>query len=135
MVQNNKGMNEKIFVTRGQFLGTFAKYAVSQSPYPRPDNLELVIDRLNENVNNWFDNAPMGVAEFDNRQQLENVLATNTELIPEFQAWNDTKNSGNEAELHFVSRYDAPGNPDDDFIDLEALWRNVAVEIERESKL
>lgn len=124
----------KIYVTRGQMIGTFAKYAVSQSPYHRPDNLEKVLDRFNDNINDWFDNAPMGVAVFDDFKQLESVIATNTELIPEFQAWNNPKNSDAEAELNFVSRYDAPGNPDDDFIDIEALWRNVAIELEKESK-
>jgi hypothetical protein len=125
-------MGKPVFVSKSVLLGVFAKYAVQQSPYHRPNNLEKVLDRLNENLDDLFKDEPLGVREFKNWQELESHLAVATELIPEFQQWNNRKNGNEEPSLAFISRYDTPGDPDDDFIDLEALWRNVANEIERE---
>ena len=51
--------------------------------------------------------------------------------IPEFLAWNERKN-GNQLEYKFLDRYSKDDNPDDDFIDLDALIRNVANSIIRE---
>lgn len=123
-------MGRSIFVMKSELLGTIAKYAVSQSPYHRPENLELVLDKLNEAISPVFDKADMGVGEFSDRLSLEAFISRHLAKIPECVAWNERKN-GNDAPLHFTSRYDVGGDPDDDFIDLEALERNVAVEIER----
>jgi len=123
-------MNKNIFVTKSELLGTIAKYAVSQSPYHRPDNLELVLDKLNEAISPVFDRADLGVGEFSDRVSLEAFISRHLAKIPEYVAWNERKN-GNEAPLQLTSRYDTGEDPDNDFIDLEALERNVAVEIER----
>lgn len=124
-------MNKKLFVTKGQLMGTIAKYAVQQSPYHRPDNLETVLDKLNELISPLFDKADLGVGEFSDLLSLEAFLHRHLAQIPEYVAWNDRKN-GNEAPFQFTSRYDTETDPDDDFIDLEALERNVAVEIQHE---
>ena len=121
----------KIYVTKKVLLGTFAKYAVQQSPYARPDNLELVIDKLAEELRRSFKLAQLEVGEFSDRLSLEAYLSRILRDIPEYTAWNEPKNHS-DASFKFTSRYDAPGNPDDDFIDLDALERNVAVEIERD---
>lgn len=125
-------MSKGIFTSKSQLLGTFAKYAVQQSPYHRPDNLEVVLDKLNDMISELFDKAPMGIGEFSDHVTLEVFLYRYLTKIPEYVAWNDRKN-GNDAPMQFTSRYDTDGDPDDDFIDLEALERNVAVEIKRES--
>jgi hypothetical protein len=122
-----------IFVTKSELLGTFAKYAVQQSPYHRPDNLELVLDKFNGMIEPGFKKANLGVGEFSDFNTLEAFLHRHLEKIPEYVAWNDCKN-GNNAPMKFTSRYDTHDNPDDDFIDLDALERNVAVEIDRLSK-
>lgn len=126
-------MSKGIFTSKSQLLGVFAKYAVQQSPYHRPDNLEAVLDSLNEMISEPFDKAPLGIAEFSDHVTLEAFLHRHLAKIPEYVAWNDRKN-GNDAPMQFTSRYDAGGNPDDDFIDLEALERNVAVELKRENE-
>lgn len=118
----------KIYVTKGQLLGTVAKYAVQQSPYHRPDNLELVLDKFNELVSPAFDKAPLGVGEFSDHVSLEAFIGRFLGKIPEYVAWNDRKN-GNDEPMKFTSRHDGPGDPDDDFIDLDALQRNVSIEI------
>ena len=51
-------------------------------------------------------------------------MALHLKSIPEFNLWNERKN-GNKAPYSFVSRYSQP-HPDNDFIDLDALTRNVA---------
>lgn len=124
-------MRKHLYVTRGQLLGAFAKYAVQQSPYHRPDNLELVIDKLNDSIKDDFDAAPMMVYEFTATSNLHAYLTERLRLIPEYTAWNNRKN-GNDAPIKFTSRFDTNDNPDDDFIDLDALERNVAREIELE---
>ena len=121
-------MGKKIFVSKGELLGVLAKYAVSQSPYHRPDNLEVVLDKLNDMISEPFSKAPMGIGEFSDHTTLEAFLHRHLEKIPEYVDWNERKN-GNDAPMKFVSRYDTDNNPDDDFIDLDALERNVAVEI------
>ncbi|MDB5556979.1 MAG: hypothetical protein JWL86_6963 [Rhizobium sp.] len=124
-------MSKELYVMKSQLLGVFAKYAVSQSPYDCPDNLELVISELSKGIDSQFKNAPLGVAKFPNWQTLEEILGLVLATIPEYVAWNDRKN-GNDAPLHFTSRYDTGSNPDDDFIDLDALQRNVVTEIDRD---
>lgn len=122
---------KRLFVTKSQLLGTIAKYAVQQSPYHRPDNLEVVLDKFNELISPAFDKQPLKVGEFSDRISLEAFVSRHLAKIPEYVAWNDRKN-GNDAPMKFTSRYDTDSNPDDDFIDLEALERNVAVDIERD---
>jgi hypothetical protein len=126
-----KIVNKHIFVTKGQLLGTIAKYAVQQSPYHRPDNLEVVLDKFNDLIAPAFDKADLGVGEFSERVTLEAFISRFLRRIPEYEAWNERKN-GNDAPMKFTSRYDTGENPDDDFIDLDALERNVAFELERD---
>jgi hypothetical protein len=120
----------KLFLSEGMLLGVFAKYAISQSPYYRPDNLETVIDSLHKLLGDIFTNAPLGIAEFTDNE-LYDLLHVALARIPEYVSWNDRKN-GNDAPMQFTSRYDTNDNPDDDFIDLDALERNVIREIEVE---
>lgn len=124
-------MNKHIFVTKGQLLGVIAKYAIQQSPYHRPDNLEMVLDKMNDSIAPAFNKAPLEVGEFSDRVTLEAFISRFLRAIPEYVSWNDRKN-GNDAPMQFTSRYDTKNNPDNDFIDLEALERNAALELERE---
>lgn len=116
---------KKIRVSERQLLGSLAKWAVAQSPYHRPDNLEKVLDTLHEATKNDF--VESYVVTFNDTKQLVGFLNVQLKSIPELAAWNERKN-GNQAPYAFVSRYDSP-SPDDDFIDLDALIRNVANEI------
>lgn len=122
--------NKHIYVTKNYMLGTFAKYAVAQSPYPRPENLEIVLDKFEELIAPVFAKN-LDVGEFSDRFTLEAFIHRHLAEIPEYVAWNDRKN-GNDAPMKFISRYDGHTNPDDDFIDLDALERNIATEITKE---
>jgi hypothetical protein len=109
-----------LYVTTNRVAGDLASWAVQQSPYACPDNLQAVIERFvdlwserNEDCKQW---PSMGALE----AELDETFL----LIPELMAWNERRN-GREG-MGFSSRYDKP-SPDDDFIDLNALSRNVAM--------
>jgi hypothetical protein len=117
-----------MLVSPSQVAGTLAMWAVRQSPYPVPDNLELVIRRVEE----LFPCDEFGFHEVAGQDELYRLLAQIGEQIPELLAWNERKN-GNAAPIGFVSRYGRP-DPDNDFIDLYALWSNVARSVAAEER-
>jgi hypothetical protein len=103
-------------------------WAVRQSPYPVPDNLELVVRRFEE----LFPRDEIGFHEVAGEDELYKLVTTIGDQIPELLAWNERKN-GNQAPVGFVSRYGRP-DPDDDFIDLYALFSNVARSVSDEER-
>lgn len=119
-------MSQLLMNTRS-LLGAVAKWSVQQSPYHRPDNLELVLDKLHELTEPEFKKHRLGYMEFASMRDVGKFVSENLRQIPEYTAWNDRKN-GDNSPYGFTSAYDGPGNPDDDFIDLDALERNVADE-------
>jgi hypothetical protein len=131
---------KRIYITVSKVVGTVAKFAIQQSPYAVPDNLEIVCQKLNDALLNLefvkrtalpSDSSVFFTVEFSDCSAvscLEKVLTATLRTIPEYLAWNERKN-GNKAPLQFTSRYDAPSDPDDSFIDLGALERNVAMNI------
>jgi hypothetical protein len=119
----------EIIVTKKAVLSTVAKWAVQQSPYPRPDNLEVVLDKLNDLIKNEFGDF---ICRFQHDTGLRDYLHDRLIQIPEYWLWNDRKN-GNDAPMQFVSRYSTDENPDDDFIDLDALEMNVVRDLVNES--
>lgn len=130
IMEKPQEQNEKQFlVSKEYLLSEVAKWAVAQSPYHRPDNLEIVLDKFNEGMGKWS-NDNLGFEDFTYKRLIE-YLGRELKRIPEFMAWNERKN-GNQAQYKFTSRYDRKGDPDDDFIDLDALIRNVANSIVRE---
>jgi hypothetical protein len=118
-----------IVVTERMVLGNVAKMATQQSPYPRPENLEIVLDKLHAQIKDDFKDY---IVKFDTEKRLRNYLQNNLQQIPEYLAWNERKN-GIDAPMKFVSRYDTDDNPDDDFIDLDALEQNICNEILKEN--
>ncbi len=113
-----------LWVTTGDVAGQLARWAVQQSPYPVPAHLTLVLTRFQEL---WPHDPEMAVAikmlPWTDREALYQTIWETFEKIPALLAWNSPK-SGHGAEIVFVSRYGGP-SPDDDFIDLHALCRNV----------
>ena len=121
-------MEKHFLVSKRYILSEVAKWAVAQSPYHRPDNLEIVLDKLNNNLGEW--NDELGYKKFT-YEDLKWFLGKELKAIPEFLLWNERKN-GNKAQYKLVGRFSNENNPDDDFIDLDALIRNVANSIVRE---
>ena len=120
---------KEFLVSKKYILSEVAKWAVKQSPYHRPDNLEVVLDKLNEQIGKWSAEN-MGYEKFT-YNKLRDYLNRELKKIPEFLLWNERKN-GNQSEYKFIDRYSKDDNPDDDFIDLDALIRNVTNSIVRE---
>jgi hypothetical protein len=56
---------------------------------------------------------------------IKEYLKTLLYQIPEFMLWNERKN-GNKSKFQFVTRYSKNIDPDNDFIDIDALICNVA---------
>jgi hypothetical protein len=116
--------------------GKFAEWAVRQSPYDVPDGLESAIDKLVF----WFRprTNKRTIGEFEilstTSHELEQDILAAFHAIPEVLAWNERKN-GNDSPLQFVSMYDGAPDPDNDFIDIQALARNVAHDLWAESVL
>lgn len=116
-------------------LGAVAKWAVEQSPYHRPDNLEVVLDALNAATKDAFAKGELGFIELADHREVVKFLQENLRNIPEYMVWNERKNgrqgNGFSGAGHHddgsVTLYSAKA--DDDFIDLDALERNVANEI------
>lgn len=115
---------KNLIIGRNTVLGEFASHAVQQSPYTVPDNLQIAIEKLEKM---W----PVGdynpeYKEFYEMGDVRNTLSLLFDQIPEVLAWNERKNG--KQGMGFSSRHDQP-TPDDDFIDLHALARNIAMAV------
>ena len=122
-------------IVLGDIIGALSCWATRQSPYVCPDNLEYVLkeaDRIMKGDYVWekFSDMYMGYFDFIS---LEKYLAERLEQIPEFVAWNERKN-GNQAPFGISSRFDGARDPDDDFIDLGALYRNIVGQVMTEAE-
>jgi hypothetical protein len=112
---------ENLLISKNTLLGEFANWAVQQSPYACPEGLETAIKNLS-------DALPMH--DYDtvtNINVLRDIIKSTIITIPEVVAWNNRKNGRDGMGLS-ASRYGQP-SPDDDFIDLDALTRNIAFAI------
>lgn len=123
---------------RHQITGAFAMWACRQSPYGVPDGLETVCKYLDASLKTaaeWKVGHPTeGMAEVslcDVSRMLHEILMD--QGIEQFDAWNRCK-VGDTPEIQFSSRFDGPGDPDRDFIDLHALLHNVCITIRNERR-
>ena len=127
---------KKFLVSNRNLLGAIAKWVVEQSPYHLPDNLEKVLDGVNETTKDLFVYTELGFISMT-YEEIRAFVKEHLRAIPEYLAWNERKNGrqgmGISAAGHHddgsVTFYDS--KPDDDFIDLDALERNVTNEIVR----
>jgi len=129
-------MKKEFLVSKRYLLSEVAKWAVTQSPYHRPDNLEIVLDKFNDNMGKWS-NDNMGYEKFTYRRLID-FLNRELKRIPEFMLWNERKNGRQGMGFSGAGHHDNGdvtffnAKADDDFIDLDALIRNVANSIVRE---
>ena len=115
--------NRKMWVFRKDFTAALAKCLVSQSPYPVPDKLEKILADFHEKVPYKFDEV--GMAEVDFSTMAEKIYKI-LESMPDVMALSERKNGkhGNT----FASRFYQSQDPDDDFIDIMAVARNMSCE-------
>jgi hypothetical protein len=109
-----------VWTTEGTVAGHLAMWAVRQSPYRATEALTEAITQFRE----AFPGPVAGLSQWADEDELHGAIWNAIEASPAIIAWNCPK-SGHEAPFVFSSRYDRP-SPDDDFIDLHALARNIA---------
>lgn len=109
-----------LYIGRDRVLGELASWAVQQSPYPVPENLEVALLTF---LLHWPHDEDF--TEFADLAALEKSITETMAKVPEILAWNNRKNGRDGP--GFVSRMSATPDPDDDFVDLDALRRNIAM--------
>jgi len=114
----SKGEAKLVF--RDHLAGQVANLAIRQSPYDCPEGLGNVVAEFSEALRPSFDEH--GLAKLT-MGEIESML--NEKLLPlsQVQDWNERKNGRDGYGI--VTRFSKP-EPDDDFIDLDALVKNVA---------
>ena len=121
---------KKFLFNKNNVLSLVACHAVGASPYHRPDNLEIVLDKLNVILTPLFKEAEkknLGFMELG-YEEIKEFVFKHTCSIPEFVQWNEAKIHSDSPLIGTSSRYHTI-KPDYDFIDLHALARNVANDI------
>lgn len=126
-------MESGLIFSEGQLRGHLAMWVARQSPYRSVDGVDDVgtLITTSTKANDWFGPDDCRMRRFTDWRDLERWLRSAIGEHPQLTAWNTRRNGrdGNQ----FISRYDTP-SPDDDFIDIDALFRNVAIHAWRESE-
>lgn len=119
--------DREFWFMRSDCLGAFAYWVVAQSPYDAPD-ITPALEAFSGYVGGKIANdIPV---KFTYSELKDFINEDVFESIPEIEKLNHRKN-GRDG-MGFCSRYDKPA-PDDDFIDLGALARNVFYMLLRQS--
>ena len=133
---------ERRWVFLHDITGALAKWAIRQSPYACPDDLETAVKFLdaclcseakklpNDDVLFLSDGIMMKLSLCEVNRMLHDILMS----LPQVKAWNQPKD-GDCRDITFCSRNgsDASG-PDNDFIDINALLHNVCIDIRSERR-
>lgn len=108
-------------VLKNVVVGHFAMWAVRQSPYLLPEELDKGIEEFDKQLHSNIKAGNVTLIETtysDLKGNIENAIS-NSKII---SSWNVSKKGSGPV---FVSSYSEP-KPDYDFIDLDALSRNIA---------
>lgn len=119
-------------LTARSVMGALASCAVQQSPYPYPENLELVLGKFNDLIKDEVNESPRQyIKKFDTWKEAHDWIVVRLHQIPEFKAWNNRKNGRDGMGVTMAGHHDdgsvtfSKAMADDDFIDLDALTRNI----------
>ncbi len=121
------------YTTRSSITGAFAQWACRQSPYGVPDGLENVCKYLHAclaTVTDWGQHDMAKMSLCDINRWLHEILYE--QGVKEFDAWNERRNKREGHSL--TSAFGGRRDPDDDFICLSALLRNVCITIRDERR-
>ena len=125
----------KKMVTKDEVLAAIAYWGTRQDPYNTPENLEIVISKMRDMIENEFkkDMPNFYYQEFQ-KSQIEDWLQQKLMDIEEFVDWNLSHiekqngikvNDENRGSFLFTSA--SSHTPEEhDFIDLDACIRNIA---------
>jgi hypothetical protein len=122
-----------MIISEGQLRGQLAMWVARQSPYRSVAGVDEVgaLITLATKAADWFGPDNCRMRRFAGWHELEAWCRAAIGDHPQLEAWNTPRNGA--AGPVFTSRYDSP-SPDDDFIDIDALFRNVALHSWRESE-
>jgi hypothetical protein len=123
----------KEWIFKKEITSTLAKWAIRQSPYSYPDNLETVIRYLDACLDKSIE-WKIKTDAFDamtelSLNEISKLLYDILWDFKEFKEWNCSKKG--DVQIQYTSVYDF-GNikdPDYDFIDISELINNVSIEI------
>ena len=104
-------------VLKSVVIGHFTMWAIRQSPYLLPEKLHDAVEEFNRALD--LNGVYMELTYLELRKRVSAAIS-NSDII---LSWNIAK-SGHSGPV-FISRYGDP-EPDDDFIDLDAMARNIA---------
>ncbi len=119
-------------ILKTDFIAEVVKWGIKQNAFKGelPRQTEIIVEKLNKLL-----------PEFIETNDMRTFTSATIEQVPEIRDWNlsqveyqngvkvdDEKRDG----FVFVSRYGQP-QPEHDFIDIDALKRNIAVSLEREA--
>jgi hypothetical protein len=121
MATNTKKDGVK-YISKKDFTGNLSRWAVRQSPYSCPDNLERVIIKADGAWPSDTIEREHHLKEWSH-DEFEEFVHRFVYSTPEVISWNSAK-SGRQGNS-FVSAFGPLQAPEDDFIDLDALVRNV----------
>jgi len=125
-----------VYITHKEVVSEFVRWIVRLHPDTELPDLNLIASRLQEWWRPFFSRGAGGILEVGS-VELRRLCEFCTQGIPEIKDLNLSKMEriagvgvDDPSRPHFVgsSRYDRP-LPEHDFIDLDALARNVALEI------
>lgn len=113
-------------------VGMFARWAICQSPYPLPENLEDACTKLYELLEKHHpitEKKDLGLMKLT-LKQLDVLLEKCFDEMKILEVWNTPKIIGSDYLRGWVavSRY-WDVDPDRDFIDIDALRRNIVMEL------
>lgn len=113
-------------ITHKEVMGWMAHWALRQHPYDRPEGLFEVTDAIAEASKAWPDGvSTLRMWRVNEWLDIERWLREALKDHPVLAAWN-TPRSGHTQQIVATSRYWGPKS-EDDFIDIDALLRNVAL--------
>lgn len=115
---------------RKTIVAHFAGWAVKLSPYACPDDLPEVLTGLTAALEAKWPGEPYVFMPHD---EVSDLLREFIYTHPKVRLWNERKN-GNAAPFQAVSIHFPKGDPDNDFIDLDALWMNVTYTLAEEER-
>lgn len=112
---------EKHYYSLGSILGAFSMWAIRQSPYDCPDDLNEAVDTLARLLREWFEFDKWGNT-YVKHEEIRTALETLLKKIHVVEMWNEPKVE-NVLRIHHNNPEWGPGY---DFIDLDALARNTS---------
>lgn len=119
----------RIYRTRKQIIGAFANCIVRQSPVV-PKNLTEILNYINDCLCNWTPQE-LEVLDFKDKEILHSVVSQiifGNKLVTDLNKSQAEKDGKKVSQYKFVSRYSAD-DPYTDFVDLDALKRNIINQI------